>query len=67
METKYGWNEDLEILALLSEGYSIVEAAARLTMNPKTVYSRIARMREEFGARNTVELVGIAVRRRWIA
>jgi DNA-binding CsgD family transcriptional regulator len=56
----------LRIVALLSEGYTAPQIAAKLGYGERTISSRISKLRALTGARTTAHLVAIAFRRRWL-
>jgi two-component system, NarL family, nitrate/nitrite response regulator NarL len=51
-----------QVLRLLAMGVSTREAAARLTISPKTVETHRVRIYEKLGARSVIDLTRIAVR-----
>ena len=55
-------NRELEVLILLSNGYSAKEIGAELFLSTHTIISHKKSLIEKFSARNTVELVAKAVR-----
>lgn len=55
-------NRELEVLILLSHGYSAKEIGAELYLSAHTIISHKKSLIEKLSARNTVELVAKAVR-----
>jgi DNA-binding CsgD family transcriptional regulator len=51
-----------QVLRLLATGQSTREAAAQLTISPKTVETHRVRIYQKLGCRSAVELTRIAVR-----
>lgn len=47
--------EDVELLALLAAGHSVIDAAARLAVSKRTVDRRLARARRQLGVERTAQ------------
>jgi DNA-binding NarL/FixJ family response regulator len=56
-------DEDLQILRVLTEGYSMHVASARLHMSPRTLRRRIVDLCDRIGVDNQVQAVVWAIRR----
>lgn len=56
----------LEVIGLLSEGFTAKEIARKLNITPNTVNSYIQSARDITGARNTTSMVVQAMRKGWI-
>ncbi|MEO8437151.1 MAG: response regulator transcription factor [Chloroflexota bacterium] len=57
---------ELEILALVAEGFSNVEIADRLTLRVKTVESQLRRLFDRYDVTSRTALARVAVRQGWI-
>jgi DNA-binding CsgD family transcriptional regulator len=55
-------DRDLELLALISRGSSIRDAARTMGESPHAAYDRLRRARREFGVESTIQAVVLAVR-----
>jgi DNA-binding CsgD family transcriptional regulator len=54
---------DAQLLALISRGYSTLEAAETMGEKPHQAYDRLRRTRRELGVRTTIEAMVAAIRR----
>ena len=53
---------DEELARLLSRGMSTLQISVALGISPRTVFRRVARLRRDFGASSTKELVSLLAR-----
>jgi DNA-binding CsgD family transcriptional regulator len=53
---------DEELARLLSRGLSTLQISLALGISPRTVFRRVARLRRDFGASSTKELVSLLAR-----
>ena len=51
--------EDEDLARLVARGMGVPEIARTLHMTPRSVYRRLARLRNRFGARTSIELAAI--------
>ena len=55
--------QDVDLMRLVARGLSAEVIASRLGLAPRSVYRRLARLREAFGAESTAELATELARR----
>jgi DNA-binding CsgD family transcriptional regulator len=57
---------ELEILGLLSDGYSSLNIAARLSLSHATVRNHVQRILQKMNVHSQVQAVAVSLRKRWI-
>ncbi|MBO6249898.1 MAG: helix-turn-helix transcriptional regulator [Muribaculaceae bacterium] len=57
---------ELEVLNLLSQGYSSKEISQKLFKSPNTVEYHRKQLLRKSGAKNVAQLIGFAFRLRWL-
>ncbi|HAP50541.1 MAG TPA: hypothetical protein DCQ56_04905 [Porphyromonadaceae bacterium] len=57
---------ELEVLNLLSQGYSSKEISQKLFISPNTVEYHRKQLLRKSGAKNVAQLIGYAFRLRWL-
>ncbi len=57
---------ELEVLNLLSQGYSSKEISQKLFISPNTVEYHRKQLLRKSGAKNVAQLIGFAFRLRWL-
>ena len=57
---------ELEVLNLLSQGYSSKEISHKLFISPNTVEYHRKQLLRKSGAKNVAQLIGFAFRLRWL-
>lgn len=57
---------EMDIVKLLADGYTVKEAADKFGSNPRTLEHRIIAMRNKYFCPNTVALVALFLRNKFI-